>query len=234
MKTRTEANLVADVRFYSGLGTSQAVTDAQIMRLLNESVVEAAIALSGAKEEKYLSKSASVTVNAGTTAVTFPNDCFRPERLSWVDSGGQETPIKRAALDDAQYINTTQEDWSTTEPFWVFDGTQMHIYPVTSSNRTVKLYYQSYMMGIYNTGGTAITEFSATTDYLDCRLALDSWVVYNASMKAKIAQELDYKDLAYLRMDVESRIGKIYSSRATASPKRLPRSKYYDSSGGRI
>jgi hypothetical protein len=145
-----------------------------------------------------------------------------------VDADGQEYPIRRASADEYANIDTIAAGWDDREPVFFFMGDHIEIYPKCTSNKTIKIYYQSYLMGCYNTGGNAIQEFTTGTDYLDGRLGLDDWVVMNASIKVRVAQELDIKDLAFLKVDLQQAIIKSLANRAPDSPRRLPRSKYID------
>lgn len=224
MKTRTLTNLTADVRLYSGLGTSQAVTDAQIMRLLNESITALALVLANQPEQRHIAKSGTASYSGGTLAL--PVDCWRLDRLAWVLPTGQENPIRMAASDELEAVNTDQVDWTLTNPYFYWDANGIAIYPYPAYTETVKFYYQPYLIGCYNNAGTAIQELTTGTDYIDCRMGSDIWIVYDSSIKAKAAQEIDFKDLAFLRANLETELRKTIKTRATETPKRLSQSKY--------
>jgi len=231
MLTRTLTNLTADVRLYSGLGTGQFLTDAQIRRLLNESIRSFAQLLTAIPGAHYTQVVETLSLAAGSSAVVdFPTDCFRIDRLTWVD-GVNEYPIKQANIDEQNYDDTTSQTWSDGIPSFTLMVNAIRFYPVPSATMSIKCYYQSYMVGCYDDDGFAIEELTTGNDYYDCKLGFENWVVYHTSIKVKTLQDESTTQLEKLKAEEELRIRDLIASRVNEIPKRLPQSKYIGGSG---
>jgi hypothetical protein len=226
-RTRTLTNLTADVRLYSGVGTGQVVTDAQIMRLLNESIYAVGAVLESFSPNRYYTARTTGIITAGLASIAIPAAAARILYISYVD-GTAEVEINRGTSEEIRLRETASLSWKTTSPIYWLEDALIKFSPAPSESMTVCMYHSSYSIGCKNTGGTDINELATGTDTYDGRFGLETWVVLDTAMRVKIIQEEDPSGLAKLRDETLNRLMPFLTERVSLANQRINSAKVPD------
>jgi hypothetical protein len=96
-RTRTLAELIADVKAEGGYNRSLVFTDAVLTRWINQAICEVYEHLANKFEGHYVSE-ASLSTVAGQVYVNLPSDFWKLLRLDVLQSSGVYYPMRRIAL----------------------------------------------------------------------------------------------------------------------------------------
>lgn len=217
MLTRTDANLIADVRLRSDLGASTFRTDAQIRRYLNEANRQLTMKLIALYGQDYLHKTGTINTAASQASNDLPADCFQAKWFR-VTLDGERINIPRASTEDMD-VETDSQGWAAygAQPkhrlqeekvLWVPTPTAVHVVTIAYIHTAIA----------YNTGGTAITELSTGTDEIDGRWGWEEWVVLRAAIKIKHDQDEDSSALRSEALELLKDIENVASDRDISNP----------------
>jgi len=222
MLTRTLTNLIADARMWSNLGTSQAVTDTQITKLLNDSIRSLLVRLLSVPGYDYLEKSATQATVAGTKSYDKPADCYEIKYITQPSVTDSRVTVKlqQHALADTEETYTTYPIADAFE--YRLIGNKIFLYPTPTGVTTLTLYYVP-ILPVYNASAVAIAELSTGTDYMDCGLLYDQWVAMDAAAKILVIQELSTADVNKHKDGIWDEIVASVAIKNQYSPGRLPK-----------
>lgn len=208
MITRTDAELISEVRDRSDLGDSQFRSDAQIRRYLNEcnrQLTSKLLAMHGAD---FLSTSDTISTVAGTALYDLPTDCFKAKYFR-VTIGGTRMQIGRATTDEID-IDTDDAGWDIygSVPKHRVIGNRVRFIPTPQAVHVVTVHYYHTSIAFDGVDDSAIEELADNADYLNSYWNFEEWVVIKAAIKIKHDQEEDtsqlYAELNELWQDISA------------------------------
>lgn len=140
-RTRTRAELIADVRKRTNMENSEFVTDDEIAEYLNQELAELHGRMTMGEGQPHFRSQTTIDVTAGTTLYALPADFWRVQRmLATIDSVHRDMkPFmegERADLLNTQYLTATFSDG----PRYRVQGDNIEILP-TNRSFTATLYY---------------------------------------------------------------------------------------------
>jgi hypothetical protein len=218
MITRTDAELIADVRLRSDLGSGQFRTDANIRRYLNESHRRGTAKLIALFDQLLLSKSGTINTAAATQTTALPADFFILHRFRVTLNNNNRVDIPRAEVGDLD-IDQENRGWNVFNayPKYRLEGTNVRWVPTPQAIHAVTIYYISTDIAFAN-AGTAKEELTLTNDYINVYWLLDQWVVLDAAIKVKGDQEEDISTLVFERDEIWKDFDTIMDNRAAEHP----------------
>lgn len=140
-RTRTLANLVADVRQRTNMENSEFVTDDEITEYLNQELAELHAKLTASEGQPHFISTTTVSVTVGTTLYALPADFWKVLRcVATVDSIARDMePFmegERASLMNTQYFTAT----FSGGPRYRVQGDNLEVLPVNRAF-TIELRY---------------------------------------------------------------------------------------------
>lgn len=221
MITRTDAQLISEVRDRSDLGNSQFRTDAQIRRYINEANRQLTSKLLAIHGADYLTTSDTINTVVGTALYDLPDDCFKAKFFR-VTINGNRINIPRATTDEIDMESDVGWDTYSGTPKHRIQGIQVRFIPTPTAVHTVTVHYIHTAIAIDGAvGNAAIEELADSADYLNCYWNFEEWIVLKAAIKIKHDQEEDssqlYAELNELWADIE----KIADDRTDTEPEHI-------------
>lgn len=206
-RTRTLAELRADVRFESGMDNSRIWSSARIDRKLNEQISDVWDLLITARPDYYLQEWAPSTV-AGTPTVALAASHYKLRRVE-VTISGKQYPVYPINLSEVwRFANST-----SVSRRWRYriQGSNLVIVPTPAEVATLKIWYLPYAPTLVADGDTfdgisgyerLIVLLVAKEMHRRERMPIDGeWLKYIDEQYAKIksaASELDAGEAYYL------------------------------------
>ena len=147
-----------------------------------------------------LSKTATFTTAAGTRQYALPVD-FAAHKYMTYDYQGEPRPIFRRESEDVDLYTRQGGGWGEAAAFYSIEG-EFFITndPKGAYDVTVRYVPELPMT---NAGGTPIADFSADTDVLLCKGAIEQWVVCDAAAKVLVKSQIDPSAKLAMREDIE-------------------------------
>lgn len=214
-RTRTLTQLRTDVADRADIevpGASTFVTSTTMNRWINQSIRRFIGRLVEAYGEDYYSKTSTISVVADTAAYALPSDFFRQVYFR-VTIEGTRVKIERASLDAIDMDQPENIGWSACVPGYRLLGNQVVFTPTPKASHTVTLRYVGTAV-LFDNGGSALSDLSADTDYLDGINGWEEWVVLDCARKALIKQERDPSAVIAEMREIEAEIDSLKSERA--------------------
>ena len=221
MITRTDAQLISEVRDRSDLGDSQFRTDTQIRRYLNESNRQLTAKLLAIKGSDHLTTKDTIAVSSGTDLYDLPTDCFKPKFFR-VTINGVRINIPRAVTDELDIENDTA-GWSGigVVPKHRIRGSQVLFVPTPRASHTVTVHYIHTAIAFDGADDSAIEELSDSADFLQSYWGYEEWILIKAATKVKHDQEEDSSQLLFELQELWSDISKIADDATETEPERI-------------
>jgi len=220
MITRTDAQLISEVRDRSDLGNSPFRTDTQIRRYINEANRQLTSKLLAIHSADYLTTSDTINTVAGTALYKLPDDCFKAKFFR-VTINGNRINIPRATTDEIDMESDVGWDTYSGTPKHRIQGIQVRFVPTPQSVHTVTVHYVHTAIAFDGVDDSAIDELADNADYLNSYWNFEEWIVLKAAIKIKHDQEEDssqlYAELNELWADIE----KIADDRTDTEPERI-------------
>lgn len=205
-RTRTLAELRSDVESRADQPTSSAstfVTETEMNRWINQSVRRFVGLLVRSYGEPYWHKTDTINVVANTDSYDLPSDFYQLLYLR-VDIDGCRTHIRRASIDDIDTDPDWEPDWRERPPRYRLLGSKIW-FTTPRSSHTVTIAYVPTLV-VYNSGGTAIADLSADTDYVDGVNGWEEWIVLDVAIKVMAKEESDPSLLVMEKQQIEADI----------------------------
>ncbi len=221
-RTRTTTELIADVRLRAD--DEDFRTDAEIKRYLNQSIYKLYGKLIAMADEDHLVKSDTISVTAGTSIYDLPSDCH-PSGLKFFRvtlSSDRRMRIEKATTDEID-VETRNYGWDYYQcqpKFRMYGQKQVRFIPEPQAAYTVTVEYVPQLT-CFNTGGTAIKELSADTDYFDGQFGWEEWIVLDSAIKIRNDQEEDVRALQLERAEAWDIIETQAASRVQSEPSKI-------------
>jgi len=189
---------LAEVTEEVAFASNTYITQTQAIRYLSQSV-HAFSQLTLAND--LLAKVDTFTTASGTQTYALPSD-FAMLVNMYYQVNGQPNKIWRVDIDDIDKRSTLYCGWQSERAMYAIMGESIY----TTDPKGVYTVTRRYVpeLPMYNTGGTAIADFSATTDYIQCRGGIERWVVRDSAVKVLQKQRTDPSLLVTMRNDVEA------------------------------
>lgn len=222
MITRTDAQLISEVRDRSDLGNSQFRTDAQIRRYLNEANRQLTAKLLALHGADYLYATDTIATVDGTALYDLPDDCFKAKFFR-VTINGNRVDIPRATTDEIDLDNESA-GWAgvLTRPKHRIQGDQVRFVPTPRAVHTVTVHYIHTAIAFDGAvGNAAIEELSDSADFLQGYWGFEEWVVLKAAIKVKHDQEEDSSQLLFELGELWKDIEKIADDRTDTEPEQV-------------
>lgn len=221
MITRTDAQLISEVRDRSDLGDSQFRTDAQIRRYINEKNRQLTSKLLALKGSDYFTTTDTIAVLSGTALYNLPDDCFKPKFFR-VTINGIRINIPRAVTDELDLENDTA-GWSGLEvvPKHRIRGKQVLFVPTPRASYTVTCHYIHTAIAIEGADDSAIDELLDNADYLNCYWGYEQWIVIAAAIMVKHDQEEDSSQLLLELAEIWNDISKVADDSTETEPEKI-------------
>lgn len=164
--------LLERVRFdFDIAATSQRLTDAQLLGVLNRSR-DKLFQLLVNLDESYFRYRTTLTTTQDTAAVTLPERLYAPVRLAYTNTDGNEREIPRAFDDTGRLIAPREPAWEQTRPYYTLTPTELVLYPVPAAPRTLQfIFLQSWVDLVAPPGEPSCWDVQPTWD---------DWVVLDA------------------------------------------------------
>lgn len=229
MITRTDAQLISEVRDRSDLGDSLFRTDTQIRRYLNEANRQLTSKLLAIHGADYLTTSGTINTVAGTALYDLPDDCFKAKFFR-VTIGGRRVEIPRATTDEIDKDDSSA-GWESvvSRPKHRIQGIQVRFIPTPLAAHAVTVHYIHTAIAFDGADDSAIDELADNSDYLNSYWNFEEWIVLKAAIKVKHDQEEDSSQLVYELNELWSDIEKIADDRTDTEPEKIrDRDSYYD------
>jgi len=174
------------------------VTQTQAIRYLSQSV-HAFSQLTLAQD--LLAKTDTFTVSAGTQSYALPSDFAMLVNL-YYQVNGQPNKIWRVDIDEIDKRSTLYGGWQSERAMYAIMGELIYTTDPKGTYTVTRRYVPELPM--YNSGNTPIADFSAITDYIQCKGGIERWVVLDAAIKIYQKQRTDPSILVAMRSDVEA------------------------------
>jgi len=145
------------------------------------------------------------TINAvsGTKAYALPTD-FAALISIMTTVQGQPFKLERMDIDDIDLQPTNGTGWQSYQAGYAILGEQLIVTDPKAAYTLTLRYVPELPM--FNTGGAAIADFSATTDYILAKGSIDQWVVLDSAIKCMRKQEKDPSAFVRGREEIEERL----------------------------
>jgi hypothetical protein len=213
---RTEVEQRADIPTSSSSGTR--FLDTEINRYINQSIRRFVGFLIGNYSESYFRASSTISVSSGTRSYSLPSDFY--QLISFVVTiDGTRVHLERTP-NELQDIDTDNYGWTQGYPTYRVLSSTVVFDPTPRASYTVTVNYHSLLF-CFNSGGTAITDLSSDTDYLDGFNGWEEWVINDAAIKCKLKDEEPIVELQAVNDRIEQEIRRASANRDAGRPPRV-------------
>ncbi len=202
-RTSTLANLKSDIAFLADVPAFSATTrptETQITRWINRALYRFSHrhAMFGTRF-----KSDTISVSSGTTSYALPTD-FAALRYFRFTVNGERQKIERGSVDEVDREDTDSLGWSTGRAYYWLAGRNV-VFTDPKASYTVTVGYVPELEA-FNIGGTAISDMSAATDYINSEGGVDDWVALDVAIAVLDFEDRDSTALRMQREEVEQRL----------------------------
>jgi hypothetical protein len=189
---------LANVTEEPAFSTTTYVTQTEAIRYLSQSA-HAFSQLTLAQD--LLSKTDTFSATSGTQTYALPSD-FAMLVNMYFPVNGQPNKLYRVDIDDIDKRSTYYNGWARERAFYAIIGESI----ITTDPKGTFTVTRRYVpeLPMYNTGNTAIADFSATTDYVLCKGGIERWLVLDSAIKVYQKQRTDPSLLIAMRNDIEA------------------------------
>jgi hypothetical protein len=196
--TRTAAQLETSARSRADLVGSAFRSQATIFEYLSASCRDLVSML--CRLDDYWTATTTVNTVASTPSSAFPTAAWKLIALR-VTLDGKRDRVPLASVDDVD-METSPLGWSGSRwPSYRLRGESLIWVPTPTAVHTVTVDYVPVAV-FKNSGGTAISSLSATTDTFDGVFGWEDWVVLHTAIKLKSDGG---KDTAQLQAELQAR-----------------------------
>lgn len=212
-RTVTLATLLSDLAAEcdeAPFDTTSYVTKTQATRWLSQSVHAFSLTHRGFG---ILSKTTTFTTSSGTREYALPTD-FAALRYLTYEYQGEPQPVLRRPLEEIELAARTNADaWGANTAIYCIEGEYFVVNdPKGTFTVTVRYVPELPML---NASDTPIADFSADTDKLLCKVAIDQWVVLDSAIKVARRNEKDPSLYIAARADIETALLEAVQERDT-------------------
>lgn len=148
--------LLARVRLHLEEASANEFTDAQLYNYITDGSDYVAAQLSSIDEGGWFEKEGTVTVLASTESIALPSDFQRMILVEWLDANSVRHDLQRlnrAQITSHRTVSAVSGD--VLPGYWILQET-IHVLPISSSARTLKLTY-NYAPAAISSGSTLET-----------------------------------------------------------------------------
>jgi len=201
VRTRTLAQLRAEVRQRADIENDPHITDAEVDRFINQSCAGLHSAIVDAGSGFY-TKSTTGTLTSGSETLALPANTYRVVKFA-VQVSGVWRSIRRATMekfvDGLNAATWGMPSWPTA--YIIIDGNTMTFSPIPDSAYPYRvLYVRSFF------------DMSGDSDVFDGEGGWEEWVVLDAAIKCVTKEEGSITDLQAERGQVWTRISSQFAS----------------------
>lgn len=212
-RTRTLAQLRAEVRDRADIENSQHITDAQITRYINQSAASLHAMMAETCEDWFLTReattapAASTGASAGTTEIALQASFYKIIAVE-AQVGGRFVRLQRWGWQE--HAGLTETD-TTGGPYYyrIAEGYYV-ITPDVPTGTALRTYYIP-----------AFSDLSADADTYDGRDGWEEWVVLDAAIKCMVKEESDVRPLVAEREKLEARLVRQMQNRDVGRPPKV-------------
>lgn len=212
-RTRTLANLRADVRERADMVGSSFVTDPTVDEFINQSLAALYDMLAGAFGDEYFNTFTTLTTTAGVDSVTLPSDFYKLTGLFWRLSSSERVPLLKYTPAQAE-LSAYTFGWSSgNDVFYRLAGDNVRFVPEPTGVHTLDLHYIYAPARLVDDGDT-----------WDGYGGWEEWAIWDATIKCLVKEESDTSAAERERTRVEARI-EAAADRDHAEPPRIQRKR---------
>lgn len=210
MRTRTRAEMVADVRKRTNLENSEFVTDDEIAEYLNQELAELHSRLVANEGQPHFRSSTTYAVTVGSTLYPLPSDFYKLQRLTGTyDAITMDLePFmegERAGLTNSMYYSAT----FMGGPKYRLQGDNLEILPVTRPFTATLFYIQA---------SPRLDDDADTTDGFN---GYEVAAIYGACATVQAKEETDPSFYLSLKERILRHIDSLAHSRDASHPERV-------------
>jgi hypothetical protein len=205
-RTRTLAELRAEVRDRADMENAPHITDTQITRYVNQSIARLWNKITQLDASSFFDDG-TTTLAAGSSTVTLPANFWRLSELPVLCTSGDTTwRLRRLQLGDLASV------WEETgrPTHYRVDTGGLSVFPTPESSVDVTLFYI-----------TAPAQLSADADTFDGRAGWEEWVVLDAAVKCIMKEEGDASGLVAEREAIWADIEAAVRTPDMSEPRRV-------------
>lgn len=162
--------------------------------------------LLGAYGDRYFESLHEFSTVVGTGQYALPSDFFQAYQVSAIRDGHVYALYPATDNEMAWGEDTSGEvEYARARPRYRLLGDYIEMVPVPSTVYRVQIRYAPTKIA-YNSGGTAIADLSADTDYIDGINGWEQWIVYDVCCKALAKQREDFSEFTLLKNEIREDI----------------------------
>lgn len=206
----TLGDLKTKCREQANMEYSKFISDAELVRYINDSAKDLYNSLVGAGELYYLT-SYDISIVCGTDTYDLPADFFKLLGVDY-NRGGTVVSLKpfefaeRNKYTNISYINTT---WYA--PFgYVLIGNKLRFVPKPGSADTVTVHYAATLPDMVN-----------DSDTIDGVSGFETFIIADVCIKMLAKEESDIQPFLIMKQDTEKRIAQMKRARDYSAPSRI-------------
>ena len=203
-KTATLLSLRDRVRRRVDLVNSNFVTDAELTEFINSSAAELYDVLIGHYGQDYYLSNDTISLVAGTDTYALPIDFYQLVGLDVLYSGDSISILPFQWHERNRYYNL---DGSIPNLKYRIQGSNLKFMPMPKTAATVTVWYHP-----------AITDLALDTDTFDGVNGWEEYIVIDASIKCRIKEEADTRELQSAKSEIMKRIENMASNRDSSEP----------------
>ena len=216
-RTRTLAQLIAEVRDRADIEGSQHITDAQIQRYLNQSgaALHALMVEAGDDWFTVVTGAPISAPDGGLNDVELQSNFYKLVAIS-LDIDGVQTPLRKWVWEEFPALFSAGASVPAGFiPMYRVVADRIIIGPGVAAGPSLVIAY-----------ARTFTDMALTSDTLDGRDGWEEWVVWDATVKCLVKEESDARQAATERDQVLARIKKQLLTRDFAKPHRAVKTRH--------
>lgn len=210
MATRTLTQLIAEVRQRADSETDDTfVTDAEVTRLINESIKELYDLLITHRGPEWYAVSSTASTTPGIDSYSLPSTMYKLYGVDVANSGGDPVDVKQFMFAERNRFPRSG-GWSNLyDVRYRLVGSKIQFIPVPASTHTYTLWY-----------APLFTDLSSGSDTFDGINGWEEYAVVDAAAKVMEKEDNDSSALMARKAHMLNRILSLSTSRDEAGPQR--------------
>ena len=211
-RSRTLTELIAEVRQRADIEGSTHITDAEITRMLNQSIARLYGEISQRCEGDYATK-VTITTASAVEAYALPNDFWRLSSIPPIGNlSGRQTTMRRWSTHDRGLLLDPVRSWSSARPVYyrLIASDQISFLPIPDGVYSVDVWYIP-----------ASPILVAAGDKFDGRNGWEEFVIIDAVIKCITKEEGDASVFAQEREMLRREINEQAASKDLADTERV-------------